>query len=122
MTKIICSSADYVFAEEIQAMTYKVASLRLGAKWKRLEVKEKVTYQLATSQHDAGPTRTETVRCVIPHDRTHLLHTNAAYGVVLRLRTDKGYFYVGSDQYPAFAEISSDGIIDTIDFESTSEA
>ena len=120
MSKIICNSVDYVFSEGISVITPESVILKPGYSWKNLLVKEKPTYSSGINQTDSGPIREESVTAVTNFDADPFLKKHIAHGVVLRMKTNDGTFYVGSDRYPCMTEVSDDRITETFTFESTS--
>lgn len=120
MSKIICSSVDYVFSEGIDLITPENVTLKPGYEWKKLPVTEKPTYSSGINQADAGPLREESVTAVTKYGADPFLKKHIAFGVVLRMRTDDAIFYVGSDRYPCLTEVSDDRINDTFTFNAKS--
>jgi len=120
MKEIICHSIEYVFAETIAVITPNSVILEPGVNWKYLPVKEKPVYSCNQRNEDAGPITEETVTVVTKSGIDGLLMRNLAHSVVLRMKTNKKSFHVGTDRYPCTVELSSDGINDTWTFTTTS--
>jgi len=120
MSEIICNSIEYVFAETIAVITPHDVTLEPGVSWKYLPVKEKPVYSCNQRNDNAGPITEETVTAVTKSGIDGLLKRNLAHGVVLRMKTNRKTFYVGTDRYPCTVELSGDGINDTWTFTSTS--
>jgi len=116
MNRIVCNTIDYVFAEDIIQMGIIDVVLKYGCDWKNLPVKEKPTYTSSLLQEDAGPHREQSVTAITKYDTDVELKRRIAFGVVLRMKTDKRTFYVGTDSYPCMTEVTSDMITDTFTF------
>jgi len=120
MGKIICNSLDYIFTEDVELFTIDQVRLKKGRSWKKLHVKEKPAYTSSIDIENAGPLSKETVTAVTPFNHDIFLKQHTSFGVILRMKTDVGIFYVGSQKYPCTTEVSSDQINDTYTFSVTS--
>jgi hypothetical protein len=122
MNKVICHSIEFVFLHEIETAASGVMLLKADRKWKKLEVTEKPVYGSEIKQNDAGPTNEETVSAKTKYDALSPLKKFAAYPAMLRMKTDTETFFVGSLQYPATIEYTTDKVFDTYSFKAVSEA
>lgn len=123
MNKIICNTIEFVFLEEIKLFVpNQKIILNQGAEFKKLAVTEKPVYRSEIKQSSSGPLCIETISAVTKYDKLSLLRKFAAFTVILRMKTDKEVFYVGSQHYPVSFEVSSDKIEDTYTFSCTSES
>lgn len=121
MSKTICNSVDFVFVHEILVMTSGQVTLKKGLSWRPIEkIKEKPVYRMEVIQNSPGSIKEETLTVVTSFDSMPILKEYSRYPVVLRLKTDDSVFFMGSDRFPAVAEITSDRINDTYSFSSKS--
>lgn len=121
MNKIICNSIEFVFIAEIDIMTPEKVILKLGYDWRKLVVTEKPTFNSEISQATPGPVKEESVTAKTKYDPEALLKQFSNYPVLLRMKTDKTTFFVGSQQYPVITEITNDKIYDSYSFKCKSE-
>lgn len=122
MNKIICNSLEFVFVNEIKLfLPGQDVILQPGLEFKKLAVTSKPLYVSEIKSAAAGPVNNESITAVTKYDEHSLLRKFVAYPVVLRMKTDKETFYVGSSEYPVFVELSTDKIFDTYTFTSRSK-
>ncbi len=123
MNKIICTSIEFVFLKEIKLfIPGQKVILQPGYEFRKLPVIEKPVYRSEIKPAFAGPVNNETISAVTKYDEHSLLRKFSIYPIVLRLKTDKEIFYMGSPDYPVSLELSSDKIFDTYTFVCKSEA
>ncbi|MEA4918137.1 hypothetical protein SDC9_150933 [bioreactor metagenome] len=116
MAKIICNSIEFAFLSEIRLQVLDNVILKTGYDWKKLNVKEKPVYRSEINQADAGPVAEVSVTAVTDSDPDAILKQFSSFPIVLRMKTDKATFYVGSQEYPVITEISDDKIFDNYSF------
>lgn len=122
MNKIICNSLEFVFVNEIKLfLNGQDVILQPGLEFKKLAVTSKPVYVSEIKSAAAGPVNNESITAVTKYDEHSLLRNFVAYPVVLRMKTDKETFHVGSPDYPVFVELSTDKIFDTYTFTSRSK-
>jgi hypothetical protein len=122
MTKIVCSSIDFVFVTEIQLIIPEQVTLFPSGEWKKLNVTEKPVYRSEIKQAAAGPTKEENVTAITKSDPAALLKQFSNFPIVLRMKTNDSTFFVGSQQYPVLTEVSDDKVNDNYSFKCKSEA
>lgn len=121
MSKIICNSIAFVFLSEVQRMTPAGITLKPGYVWKELQVTEKPVYRSEINQVNPGPVKEETVTAITKYDSKAILKDFSNFPILLRMKTDKETFFVGSEQYPVLTEINDDHIYDNYSFKCKSE-
>lgn len=123
MNKIICNSIEFVFLSEIKLFVPgQQVVLNPGLEFKKLPVTEKPVYRSDIKTPSAGAVNDEIITAVTKYDEHSLLRKFISYPIILRMKTDKGNFYVGSQNYPVSVELSSNKIFDTYTFTCKSEA
>ena len=123
MNKIICKSIEFVFLNEIKLfIPGQQVLLHPGMEFKKLPVTEKPVYRSDIKNEPAGAVNDEIITAVTKYDEHSLLRKFISYPIVLRMKTDKETFYVGSQNYPVVVELSSNKIFDTYTFSCKSEA
>lgn len=123
MNKIICNSLEFVFVNEIKLfLPGQDVILQPGSEFKKLPVTSKPVYVSEIKSAAAGPVNNESITAVTKYDEHSLMRKFVAYPVVLRMKTDKETFTVGSQNYPVIVEVSSNKIFDTYTFSCKSEA
>ena len=124
MKRIVCNSVDFVFVNEIESINGQGIPVLKSGEWKKISNVEKPVYQSAVKQNDAGPTNEETVTVEARHNNLmQTLIDLCGFHVVLRMYTDDDEtFFVGTIDYPAILEFTSDKIFDNFSFKAVSPA
>jgi len=124
MSKIVCDIIEYVFIEDFEKLDcHKMPVLKDGKYWKRINAIEKPIYQSNIKQTDAGHINEETVSVKARHNNLiQPLIDLCGFHVLLRMYTDDHTFFVGSPDYPAAIELTSDRIFDNFTFKAVSPA
>jgi len=124
MSKIICDTVHCILAQEVETIDETgVPVLKKEKEWIKIKSYEKPVYRSTIKTSDAGPTNEETVSVKIRHiDIIKPIIEYCGFHFLLKLTSDEHVFYVGTLEYPASIELSSNKIFDDITFRALSPA